>query len=135
MGGECNELVQYANSKLAVLVHAQELNRRFFYKNRGVSHVVNPGAMNSEFGRTNSMPEGKPSAKSSMMSYFPPIFIARKIYGVTIGPGLKSLSSFMLRSTSVGAKAVYHVITAEELGESEQGGGLFSDSAGRFTDC
>jgi len=65
---DCSPLVEYANSKLAIVVHSHELNRHLSgYENRGVSHVVDPGAMDSAFGRSDSAPASKPSARSSMM--------------------------------------------------------------------
>lgn len=133
VAGECSPLIEYANSKLAVVSHSHELNRRM--AGRGVSHVVNPGSMDSAFGRSVSVPSSRQSARSSMMGYFPPVWIAVKIYEHTIGKGFSGIGQSMARSVDTGAKAFFHVATAEALGEEENGGGLFADTAGAFTDC
>jgi len=134
--GECSPLVSYANSKLAILVHSHELNRHLTgYENRGVSHAVNPGYMDSAFGRSESVPAGKASARSAMMGYLPPVWMANQIYSFTLGRAFSGLGSMMLRKTDVGAKAVFHVATLAALGDEQQGGGLFADTAGMFTEC
>merc|ERR1739848_965285 len=136
VGGDCSPLVEYGNSKLALLVHSHELNRRFAENDdRGVSHAVNPGAMDTAFGHSDSVPAAKASMRSSMMSYFPPVWIATKVYHYTLGKAFSGLTNFMLRQTTVGAKAIFHAATSSSLGEIESGGGLFSDTAGAFTDC
>lgn len=130
---DCSPLVEYANSKLAVVAHSHELNRRM--SGRGVSHVVNPGAMDSPFGRSASVPSGKQSARSSMLGYFPPVWIANKVYEHTIGKGFSGIGQSMSRTIDTGAKAIFHVSTTQSLGEEENGGGLFADTAGAFTAC
>merc|ERR1712166_32458 len=129
----CVQLVQYANSKSMLVSHSHELNRRLNhgFVNQGLSHAVNPGAMNSEFGRTDSSPSAKASMRSSMMGYFPPVWLGRKLYSVTFG----LLGDGMLRSVEHGVKAVFHAATASALGSEENGGGLFSDEAGAFINC
>jgi len=136
IAGDCNPLLEYANSKLSVVVQSHELNRQITnFVARGVSQVVNPGAMDSAFGRSASSATPKPSMRSSMMGYFPPAFIAQKLYSVTLGPMFAGMSTGTYRSTSVGAKALFHVATSAALGEEENGGGLFADTAGAFTEC
>lgn len=134
--GECSALAEYANTKLAVLLHSQELNRRMAsFDNPGVSHVVNPGALNAGLGLGDSTPSGKPSMRSSMVSSLPPVWIATKLYQVTLGKLVNGLWNLMLRDKTAGAKALFHVATAEALGEEDAGAGLYSDVAGAFTDC
>merc|ERR1712232_43768 len=77
----------------------------------------------------------KTSARSSMMGMLPPVWIAQKLYGYTIGKFVSGAGTFMLRPANVGAKAVFHVATSQALADGETGGGLFSDRAGAFTDC
>lgn len=131
IAGRCDPLIEYADSKLAVLLHSQELNRRLNkgHKSRGVAQAVNPGSMNNPFGHSDSVPTGKASMRSTMMSYFPPVWIIKKIYGFTVGNILQA----MLRPTATGAEAVYHVTTSPALGKD--GGGLYWDKAGPFTYC
>eukprot|EP00747_Dinoflagellata_sp_TGD_P034707 gnl/TRDRNA2_/TRDRNA2_137419_c0_seq1.p1 gnl/TRDRNA2_/TRDRNA2_137419_c0~~gnl/TRDRNA2_/TRDRNA2_137419_c0_seq1.p1 ORF type:complete len:350 (+),score=38.55 gnl/TRDRNA2_/TRDRNA2_137419_c0_seq1:1-1050(+) len=132
---DCSPLVQYANSKLALLAHSHELNRRTFV----VSHAINPGPMDSKFGHSASVPPGKPSTRGSMMSKLPPVWIANQIYAHTVGPTLSSFGNSVLRHTlrtsHAGASAVFHVATSLDLGDEEHGGGLFSDTAGAFINC
>eukprot|EP00928_Gymnodinium_smaydae_P031758 TRINITY_DN23207_c0_g3_i4.p1 TRINITY_DN23207_c0_g3~~TRINITY_DN23207_c0_g3_i4.p1 ORF type:complete len:577 (-),score=83.04 TRINITY_DN23207_c0_g3_i4:92-1822(-) len=134
--GSCSSLVEYANSKLAIVLHSHELNRRLAsdVENGGVSHVVNPGAMDTAFGRSDSVP-ARSSSRSSFMGYFPPVWIAQKIYSFTLGKGISALGNFMLRPVEVGAKALFHVATSAALSKEESGGGLFSDKAGPFINC
>jgi len=136
---ECSPLTQYANAKLAAVVHSHELNRRLpELLDRGVSHVVNPGTMDNPFGRSASVPEGKRSMRSSFLGNLPMVWIASGVYNIykyTLGSLFSSLSFQMYRSTKTGAKAVFHVATAEGLGNEEHGGGLFSDAAGAFLNC
>merc|ERR1712070_1067639 len=70
-----------------------------------------------------------------MMSYIPPIWISKKIYSLTLGPAFAAVGRFMLRPPLVGARALYHVATLPVLGDEEAGGGLFSDTAGSYTNC
>jgi len=69
------------------------------------------------------------------MGYLPPVFIANKIFSFTVAPMVAKVSSHMLRSAEVGAKALFHVATAPELGQEENGGGLYADTAGAFINC
>lgn len=133
--GACSSLVEYANSKLAVVVHARELNKELSRLNRGVAHVVNPGSMDSKFGRSDSVPAAKPSMQSSMMSRLPPVWIANMVYQHTFGKMFSGIGARMYRPTSQGAKAIFHVATSPALGYEEHGGGLFSDTYGAFSDC
>jgi hypothetical protein len=87
--------------------------------------------MDNAFGHGDSSPKGKASIRSTMMSYFPPVFIMRKVYGFIFG----NLGTAMLRSTETGARAVFHVATSAALGKTDHGGGLYSDTAGAFTNC
>lgn len=138
VSSQCSPLVEYAKTKLALLAHSHELNRHLTgYENRGVAHVVNPGAMDNEFGRGESAPVGKASARTSMMQYLPPVLVANFVYTHTLGKVVSGIGRIMLRPTEVGAKAVFHVATSPALGFSkeEEGGGLFSDTVGKFTDC
>jgi NAD(P)-dependent dehydrogenase (short-subunit alcohol dehydrogenase family) len=134
IASSCSPLIQYANAKLAIIAHSHGLNRRLIYDDQGISHVVNPGSVDSAFGRSESVPT-KPSARSSMMAMLPPVWIAQKLYSFTIGKVVSASSNFMLRQPNVGAKAVFHVATSTALADAETGGGLFSDRAGAFTDC
>merc|ERR1711879_1076955 len=127
--------MEYANAKLAIILHSQELNRRLVdSKQPGVSYAVNPGAMDSGFGRSDSKPT-KSSTRSSMMGSLPPVWIAQKIYKYTLGRAVSYLGTFMLRPVSEGTKAIFHVATSAALFDQETGGALFSDRAGAFTDC
>jgi len=128
---ECAPLMEYGHNKLALLLHSQRLNVLHSFSTRGlVSHVVNPGAMDTEFGRSESRPQGRSSMRMNMMQYFPPVWIAKKIYQSTFG----QLATGTLRSATFGAKAVFHVATAPALGSGD-GGGVFADTAGAFVDC
>ena len=126
IAGRCDPLIEYADSKLAVLLHSQELNRRLNkgHKSRGVAQAVNPGSMNNPFGHSDSVPTGKASMRSTMMSYFPPVWIIKKIYGFTVGNILQA----MLRPTATGAEAVYHVTTSPALGKYVGGVRRLADS-------
>jgi hypothetical protein len=133
VAGDCNGYAEYANSKLAIVVHSHELNRRLnlFSTSIGTSHAVNPGAMNSTFGLAETGPPAKASWWSTMMGYFPPVWIGKKIYH-SIASSLRQRS---LRTSQVGAKAVFHVATSSALSGAENGGRLFADTAGAFTNC
>lgn len=133
--GDCSQLKEYANSKLAILLHSRQLNRRLADIDRpGISHVVNPGALDSAFGHSDSVPT-RSSMRSSMMGSLPPVWIAQKFYKYTLGRAFSALSTFMLRPVEVGAKAIFHVATSPALFDQESGGALFSDKAGPFTNC
>jgi NAD(P)-dependent dehydrogenase (short-subunit alcohol dehydrogenase family) len=139
IGNECNSLLEYANSKLAVVVHAHELNRRRSVEseNQAATFVVNPGVMDTPFGHSESVPVKK-SARSSMMGFLPPVWIAQQVYSFTLGKVVSSWGNWMTRSAQTGAKALFHVATSSALGNEENGGGiggLYSDKYGAFTDC
>jgi len=131
--GRCTPLLEYANSKLALLSHSYELNQNYAFRKAAlISHVLNPGPIDSPFGRGESAPTAPPSTRMRFMQYFPPVWIARKIYSLCF----EGIGNFALRDKSVGAKAAFHVLTAPTLGPEEDfGGGLFSDQAGAFTAC
>jgi len=135
VAGECTPLIEYANSKLLSVIHTRELNKEMQRLNLGVAHVVNPGSMDSRFGRGESAPAGKPSMRSSMMSSLPPVWIANKVYQYTFGKMFANMGTQMLRKPLQGAKAIFHVATAEALGFDEHGGGLYSDTYGAFINC
>lgn len=129
----CAPLMDYANAKLNIILHTRELHRRLNtgFNSRGVSHVVNPGAMNNAFGLGENVPTSKPSMRANFMAYFPPVWIGKKIYGLTVTVA----SNGMLRDVQHGAHAVFHIATSSGLSSSDNGGGLFADTAGSFTDC
>jgi hypothetical protein len=130
--GKCTALTQYANAKLALVVHAHEMNRQFYRQER--SYVINPGAVDSEIGRSTSSPT-KPSMRSRIMHYFPPVWIAKQLYALIATP----ISRGMLRAPSYAAKAQFHVLTSPTLalgfGEGSEEGGLFADTMGPFRQC
>jgi NAD(P)-dependent dehydrogenase (short-subunit alcohol dehydrogenase family) len=128
VAGPCNAHAEYANAKLAVVSHSHELNRRMnhAFTSVGVSHVVNPGAMNNPFGQSNSE-AAKSSWRSNIMGYLPPVWIGKNVYNF--------VAVRTLRSSQAGAKAVFHVASSPALGRAEVGGRLYSDVAGAFTNC
>ena len=71
------------------------------------------------------------------MAYLPPVWIAKQLYGATLGPGIGWVMQRVMprRSTVHGAKAVFHVTTHKDLGNDYHGGGLYADTAGAFTSC
>jgi len=129
----CSALMDYANAKLKVILHSRELHRRLNngLSSRGVSHVVNPGAISNAFGLGESVPTSSSSMRANFMSYFPPVWIGKKIYGFTV----TAAGNGMLRDVKYGAHAAFHIATSPALGSSENGGGVFADTAGSFTDC
>ncbi len=124
----CNPFGEYANAKLAVVVHSHELNRRLKvgFTSVGVSHVVNPGPMNNAFGLSNSE-SSKSSWRSSIMSNLPPVWIGKKVYNFN--------AQRTLRTSRAGAHAVFHVASSPALGDAEEGGRLYADTAGPFVGC
>eukprot|EP00966_Prymnesium_polylepis_P307400 7103876-Prymnesium_polylepis.1 len=74
---------EYANAKLALVMHSSELNRRLG-ANRSVSHSVNPGVMLGDFHRSDPAPArtSSQSMRSMIMGYLPPVWIMRKLYGL-----------------------------------------------------
>jgi NAD(P)-dependent dehydrogenase (short-subunit alcohol dehydrogenase family) len=132
VAGECNAYAEYANAKLAIVVYSHELNRRLnLFSSIGTSHVVNPGPMNNTFGMGETGPPAKASWWSTMMGYFPPVWIGKKVYHSVAS----SLRQKTLRTSKVGAKAIFHVATSPVLNGAENGGRLYSDTAGAFTNC
>ena len=131
-GPRCNQGLEYASSKLALVLHASELDRRLGLGQspRSTAHSVNPGAMLSPL-HAHAPPPAPPGMRSTMMGFLPPVWIMKKIYGFVF----TRLGNAMLRDPTDGAKAVFHVATAPALSTSQAGGGLFSDAAGPFIDC
>jgi len=125
----CRAPEAYANAKLAVLSFSHELERRFRNSPdyEGVtSHAVNPNTVLSDFYDKGS---SLASERSSPMSYFPPVWVAGKIFGV-----LHSWTSkATMRSVEHGSKGIFHVASLRAL--SENGGGLFDDTETAFTNC
>lgn len=129
----CKPEKAYANAKLAVLTFSHELERRLRESpdSEGlVSHAINPNAVHTEF-----LDKGTPPSSTQqwsyykVMSYFPPVWITRKIFGVLHS----RMSTAILRPVEHGAKAVFHVATAEALAGA--GGALFDDTESAFTGC
>ncbi|CAK9012946.1 unnamed protein product [Durusdinium trenchii] len=120
----CRPAEAYSNAKLAVLAFSKELE--FQLRNSrsdGVtSHAINPNAMLTDF---------KPPATSerSSLSYFPPVWIAGKVFGF-VGDWLRKMT---MRSVEHGAKGVLHVASLKAL--ERHGGGLFDDTETSFTKC
>lgn len=129
----CKPEKAYSNSKLAVLAFSHELERRLRESpdSEGViSHTVNPNTVSSDFFEKGTPPsEQQKWGYYRMMSYFPPVWIMRKIFGVLH----TKMMTAMLRTVDHGAQAVFHVATAEVLGGA--GGTLFDDAESAFTDC
>lgn len=129
----CRPEKAYSNAKLAVLAFSNELERRLRESSGSegvVSHAINPNSVATEFNN-----KGTPPSESTqlnyykVMSYFPPVWISRKVFAFFYG----HLSVAMLRSVDHGAKAVLHVATAEPLAGA--GGGLFDDTDSSFAGC
>mmetsp|Transcript_31140 Transcript_31140/g.56872 ORF Transcript_31140/g.56872 Transcript_31140/m.56872 type:complete len:496 (-) Transcript_31140:91-1578(-) len=131
--GVCRPEEAYINAKLASLVYSHELERRLrgSHESEGVvSHVVNPNSVSSDFFAKGTPPSPpQQSMYFSMMSYLPPIWVARKVFGFLHG----LMSAAMTRSVEHGARAVFHVATSEALGAF--GGGLFDDTESAFVNC
>lgn len=129
----CKPEKAYANAKLAVLTFSHELERRLREcpDSEGVvTHAVNPNAVSSDFDAKGTPPStAQQGGYHKVMSYFPPVWISRKIFGFLHG----HLSSALLRSVEHGARGVFHVATAEALAGA--GGTLFDDTESSFTNC
>lgn len=129
----CKPEKAYANSKLAVLAFSHELERRLRESSDGegvVSHAVNPNAVGSDFFDKGAPPSATQQwTYYKVMSYFPPVWVSRKLFGFLH----TRMSTAMLRSVEHGAKAVFHVATAEVLAGA--GGTLFDDTESAFTSC
>jgi len=129
----CKAERAYSNAKLAVLAFSHELERRLRQSSDSegvVSHAVNPNAVSSEFVDKGPPPSAaQQGSYYKVMSYFPPVWIARKVFGLWHN----RMSAAMLRSVEHGGKAVFHVATAEPLAGA--GGALFDDTESAFTGC
>jgi len=129
----CKPEKAYSNAKLAVLSFSHELERRLRESpdSEGVvSHAVNPNSVASEFFDKGTPPSGAQQwSYHKVMSYFPPVWISRKLFGFLH----TRMSAAMLRTVDHGAKAVFHVATAEPLAGA--GGALFDDIESAFTKC
>lgn len=134
IAGHCSAPLQYASAKLALVVHTAELHRRLSVNRTGVTSLaVNPGAMANDF-YTNEPPA--PTSVRGGLGFlrglsFPPVWIARKLYGALF----VNVARTMLRATTTGAQAAFHVATAAALTQPYAGGGLYSDQAGAFSQC
>ena len=136
----CLQEKQYGMAKLAQIVHSNELERRLRAERKKnndrtpgvVSHVINPGGVNSEF--YNKAPEmtsvsGRQSMRTKMLMYFPPFRMMAWLMG-----GVKDLIvNGMTRSVMRGATAQFHVASNPELAWA--GGQIYSDNVGLFTNC
>lgn len=129
----CKPEKAYSNAKLAVLSFSHELERRLRDSSDSegvVSHAVNPNPVASEFFDKGTPPSASQQwSYHKVMSYFPPVWISRKLFGFLHS----RMSAAMLRSVDHGAKAVFHVATAEGLAGA--GGALFDDIESAFTNC
>eukprot|EP00747_Dinoflagellata_sp_TGD_P166344 gnl/TRDRNA2_/TRDRNA2_189003_c0_seq1.p1 gnl/TRDRNA2_/TRDRNA2_189003_c0~~gnl/TRDRNA2_/TRDRNA2_189003_c0_seq1.p1 ORF type:complete len:534 (+),score=106.75 gnl/TRDRNA2_/TRDRNA2_189003_c0_seq1:68-1669(+) len=123
----------YANAKLAVLSFSHELERRLRSSLDGegvVSHAVNPNVVATDFFEKGTPPTPqRQSMYATVLSYFPPMWIARKVFGYLHG----KMTATFTRSVEHGGKAVFHVATSQAL--SGAGGGLFDDTESAFTGC
>jgi len=131
--GGCKPEKAYANAKMAVLAFSHELERRLRNSvgSEGVvSHSVNPNAVMTEFVAKGTPPSPQQqSVYYTAMSYFPPTWIARKVFGWLH----TKMNSGMMRSAEHGAKGVFHVAVSKALAGA--GGGLFDDMESAFHDC
>jgi len=135
----CDPQLAYANSKLAVLSHSNELNRRLggvqmFHDDgihsRIVSNAVNPGATDTSFVAKGSPPKpARMSLRRKIFSYFPPFWIMGKV----VTSAYSTIHTGILRAVETGASAQFHVATSPAL--SSGGGALFSDKGTVFTGC
>lgn len=131
--GGCKPEKAYANAKMAVLAFSHELERRLRNSvgSEGVvSHSVNPNAVLTDFVAKGTPPSPQQqSAYYTVMSYFPPTWVARKVFGMMHA----KMSSAMMRSAEHAAKGVFHVSASKALAGA--GGGLFDDTESAFHDC
>ena len=133
----CSPRVQYMNSKLAIAIHSRDLDARFERNPNNkniVSNVVDPGGLDNVLGRklSKSKPKARQSLRAKMFSYFPPVWIMKKIYNFIYEQF--DLGGSGLRTLETGVDAVYHVATSLHL--STRGGGVYSDQSGTsFINC
>ena len=131
----CSPRSQYALSKLALVVHSHDLDQRLARnpQNRNVvSNVVDPGALDNFLGRSMSKKPVRPSLRSKVMGYFPPVWVLKKVWSLLYTTF--DFGGFGLREVNVGVGAVYHVATSRHLGA--RGGHLYGDSSGvSFINC
>jgi NAD(P)-dependent dehydrogenase (short-subunit alcohol dehydrogenase family) len=129
----CRPERAYANAKLAVLMFSHELERRLRQSSNSegvTSHAVNPNAVTSDFLLKGGPDTSQPGFNYySVASYFPPVWIARKIFGFLY----TRMGTALTRTVEHGAKSVFHVATSEALAAA--GGGLFDDTESAFTKC
>lgn len=119
----CKATEAYSNAKLAVIAFSRALESRLRSSHEGVaSHAINPNAMLTDFKQL-------AGERSSSLSYFPPVWIAGKVFGF-IGERLRQMT---MRSVEHGAKGVLHVASFKALEKS--GGGLYDDTETSFTRC
>jgi NAD(P)-dependent dehydrogenase (short-subunit alcohol dehydrogenase family) len=80
----CSPRVQYMNSKLAVVAHSHDLDRRLDRSPRNMlitSNAVDPGALDNRLGR--SLTKGIPkrqSLRSQLLGWFPPVWLMVMIF-------------------------------------------------------
>jgi hypothetical protein len=129
----CSAAREYASAKLALLVHSSTLDQRLgAARNGAVAHTVNPGAMLGRFHANDAEAPGSVgSLKAKLMGYMPPVWIMKQVYRLVF----TNLGNAMLRDSTTGAKAVYHVASAAALGQRSAGGGVYSDQKGAFDHC
>jgi NAD(P)-dependent dehydrogenase (short-subunit alcohol dehydrogenase family) len=133
---KCSPSEQYRNSKLAIVVHSHDLDKRFErnpHNRNVVSNVVDPGALDNHLGRSlNKGPPKRQSLRAKIFGWLPPVWILKQVYnGFFYG---LDLGSFGLRSIETGTMAVIHVATSKHL--ADRGGNLYSDSSGiPFINC
>ena len=131
--GECSPLEEYANSKLATVLHSHHLAKRLKKSpktNSVISVAVDPGALDNAFGRSASKPTPTKSLRSTVIGYFPPVWIFRKLAGLMYNNF--DIAGFGLRDPAdYGARAVFHVAT-----NAVASGALYSDASGsQFVGC
>jgi len=121
----CRAADAYSNAKLAVLAFSRSLESRLrsSAQNEGVtSHAINPNAMLTDFKQL-------AGERLSSLSYFPPVWIAGKVFGF-ISDRMRKMT---MRSVEHGAKGVLHVASLKAVERS--GGGLYDDTETSFTRC
>merc|ERR1719171_583209 len=121
----CRPERAYSNAKLATLAFSHELERRLRDSGDGegvVSHAINPNVVATGFVEKGTPPSAQgTSMRGEMMSYFPPVWIAKKVFGFFHA----KMTALLTRSAEHAARGVFHVATSDALARS--GGGLFDD--------
>jgi len=100
---------------------------------------VDPGQVASDFVSKGPQTQARQSMRTRMLMMFPPF----RIMSWATGGVFSSIYSVMLRSVNRGARSVLHVSTSSALGSGNTpkgnapspGGHVYSDRAGRLTDC